>query len=248
VGLCDDPSGARFLVINGINGRVHYAEISEATDAAITTGAIVCLGADAGKARTVDQTVANIAEANGALTAPHFIAHPIPLPDPNTSKPTCGVWKPCDGWPDWSWSIPVGHVANGTALDRTRDGAQVDLLSPVPLKRLKTARAQTWLDRELVADSVTPIRSREFESLDRLADIGRGVLLHEMLGAGQNLHFGAGELGLKALPLAVSKTGILIENGHCDGGHQSLWNLRLCRNFVKGTRDHAQAPRSAPIL
>jgi hypothetical protein len=64
--------------------------------------------------------------------------------------------------PDGSWTIPANHEANGAAFNRTRDTARIDLLSPVPVERLRTARAQTWLDRELVADVSTPASEKGF--------------------------------------------------------------------------------------
>lgn len=161
-GLCDDGSGVHFLVIDGVDGRVHYAEIPEGMDAAITTGAIVRLGADAGKARRVDQTVADIAKANGGTYSPalHRAADPTAQPEYieahvrrlEAMRRVAGmVERHADG----SWTIPASHASNGAAFDRGRNAARVDLLSPVPVERLRTARAETWLDHELMAGAPT---------------------------------------------------------------------------------------------
>jgi type IV secretory pathway VirD2 relaxase len=168
-GLCDDRVGAHFVVIDGTDGRVHYVEISESTDAAIATGAIVRLGIDAGKTRRVDQTIAGIARTNGGTYSPtlHRASDPTARPEYVEShvrrlEAMRRVTGSVERHPDGSWAIPDNHEANGAAFDRTRDPARVHLLSPVPVERLRTARAQTWLDRELVADAPTPVSEKGF--------------------------------------------------------------------------------------
>lgn len=177
-GLCDHRSGSHFLVLDGTDGRVHYAEISEATDAAITAGAIVRLGTGTGETRKVDQTIAEISKANGGIYSPtlHRTSDPTARPEyveahvrrlEAMRRVAGSVERNSDG----SWTIPASHEANGLAFDRTRDPTHADLLSPVPVQRLHTARAQTWLDRELVADAPTPMSEKGFghEVRQRLA-------------------------------------------------------------------------------
>ena len=51
---------------------------------------------------------------------------------------------------------------------------------------------------------------RHVELLNRITDFGRGILLHKVPGAAQDVNFGAWKLDLKAVPLTVPKTRIVV--------------------------------------
>lgn len=168
-GLSDERNGMHYLVIDGTEGRVHYAIVPEATDAAITSGAIVRLVPQNTGGREVDRTVEAIARANGGTYSPdlHRAHDPTARPEyveahVRRLEAMRRLGQLVERHPDGTWSVPDNHAANGAAFDQTREGLRVEVLSPVSLDRLRTARALTWLDRELIADAPTTLAESGF--------------------------------------------------------------------------------------
>src|SRR3546814_6647607 len=67
--------------------------------------------------------------------------------------------------PDGSWVIPPNHLDKVKAFEarQLRDRpVTIETLSAVSLDKLPAAEAATWLDRELVTDSPTPLRDAGF--------------------------------------------------------------------------------------
>jgi hypothetical protein len=63
---------------------------------------------------------------------------------------------------DGNWTIRPGHAERGTKFDQERAQGRVELLSPVPPDQLRTVRARSWLDQELLADAPTPLQDSGF--------------------------------------------------------------------------------------
>jgi hypothetical protein len=167
-GIANEDRDGHFVVLDGLDGRAHYAEIPEATDPGIARGAVVAFGSADPKPRKVDMTVADIAAANNGRYSPTL--HQRFDPNASAAYVTAHVRRLeamrrqadlVERHTDGSWMIPSGHVDRGMAFDRTqgRYSGNISLLSPVPVQLLAHAQARTWLDHELIADQ--PARSRD---------------------------------------------------------------------------------------
>src|SRR5579883_2349288 len=160
-GLADEQGDQRYLVIDGIDGRSHYADIGEA-EGNFPVGSIVRLSNRSTEPRRVDRTVAEIAAANESRYSINIhLQH-----DPTASEAfaathvrrleairctTGAVERERDG----TWTIPPDH------LDRVRDYERrlaqahplaIDTLSTVPIERQIGTEGATWLDRQLTRE------------------------------------------------------------------------------------------------
>jgi type IV secretory pathway VirD2 relaxase len=175
-GLADEVQDRHYVVIDGLDGRSHYAEIGkgEATEP-LPAGAIVRISPRPAAAGETDQRIAVIANAHGGrysadihlaaeegASASFAQTHVRRLEAIRRS--VAGVERAEDG----SWLIPPDFLElarryeSRLARDRPVD---VELLSAVPLERLPLQDGATWLDRELAAN----------EQLPRDAGFGREV-------------------------------------------------------------------------
>jgi hypothetical protein len=167
--LSDTGEGRHYLLVDGLDGRLHYAEVPENSDGAVMAGAIVRLGGAETQQREVDRTVAAIAERHGGTysAALHQAYDPQARPEFITAhvrrleamRRMAGL---NERKPDGSWTIAKDHAERGAQFDADRAGAKVELLSPAPLDDLAKRRARTWLDQELVADNPTPAHDGGF--------------------------------------------------------------------------------------
>src|SRR3569833_1998258 len=167
-GLSDARDDTHFLVVDGVDGKVHYADVPAALDSAVAPGAIVRLGAGVAAERQVDRTVADIAARHGTYSTTLHHAH-----DPKASPEFVAahvrrleamrrVAGLPERKPDGSWVIAKDHAGRGAAFDAQRAGVRVELLSPVSLDDLVARRARTWLDQELLAQAPTPLSDAGF--------------------------------------------------------------------------------------
>lgn len=161
-GLADEMGERRYLVIDGIDGRTHYADIGEA-EGRFPLGSVLSLTGVSTEPRQADRTVAEIAAVHdGRYTIDHHLLH-----DPTASeafaqthvrrleairRATGGVERLADG----TWQIGPDH------LDRVRDYEErrararpliIDTLSMVPIERQAGLDGATWLDRQLVHET-----------------------------------------------------------------------------------------------
>lgn len=167
--LSDNGEGRHYLLVDSLDGRLHYAEVPETADGAVAPGAIVRLGGVPKQQREVDRTVAAVAERNaGSYSADlHHAYDPQARPEFITAhvrrleamRRVAGL---TERKPDGSWRIAKDHAERGAKFDADRAGSKVEVLSPVPLENLAKRRARTWLDQELVADSPTPAHDGGF--------------------------------------------------------------------------------------
>ena len=160
-GLAGEDGDWRYLVIDGIDGRSHYADIGEA-EGSFPVGSVVRLSNRSTEPRQVDRTVAEIAAANGGqYSIDIHLRH-----DPTASeafaathvrrleairRATGAVERERDG----TWTIAPDH------LDRVRDYEQrlaqarpvaIETLSTLPIERQIGAEGATWLDRQLIRE------------------------------------------------------------------------------------------------
>jgi type IV secretory pathway VirD2 relaxase len=197
-GLADELRDRHYLIVDGTDGRSHFIDIGfgGATEP-LPEGAIVRIAPGTAEARDADRKVSEIAGANGGrYSADLHLAH-----DP-TATPAfaeahvrrleamrrggAAVERQADG----SWTIGKDHLAVAAAYEarRLRDRpVEVELVSALPLERLRTAEGATWLDRQLISDDPEPLREAGFGREVRSALAMRRVWLVEQgLGAEQD--------------------------------------------------------------
>ena len=162
----DELTGRLHLVVDGADGRVHYAEMAEAAGEDIGVGSIVEVGRAEAPARPADLSIAELARENGGLYEPavHLRAarDTMRLPDGNydgyveahvrrlEALRRAGIVKRLDAE---RWRIPADFEDRARDDDARRSKQLgVRMLSPVDLDAQVTANAATWLDRELVGE------------------------------------------------------------------------------------------------
>jgi type IV secretory pathway VirD2 relaxase len=182
-GLADELNDRHYFIVDGVDGRNHYVDIGkgEGTDP-IAQDAVIHIEPKRAEARTVDRTVAEIAEANGGRYSVDIHLRNDPFASETFAEThvrrleairrvTKGVERQADG----TWVIAPDHLEVAAAYERqqARDAPViVQTLSSVPVDRQIGADAATWLDRELTSASPVPLRDSGFgrdvrDALDR---------------------------------------------------------------------------------
>lgn len=164
-GLAGDGLGDKaYMIIDGIDARLHYVEVSTTRISDETRiGAIVSVGREP-SARSVDKTIAAYAARNGGLYEPqthaeiarastripggdaegHVEAHVRRL----EALRRVGIAERLDAD---HWLVPRDYLERAAAYDqRAGRSLVVEVHSAVALERQITAEAATWLDRQLV--------------------------------------------------------------------------------------------------
>ncbi|HMO74384.1 MAG TPA: relaxase/mobilization nuclease RlxS [Sphingopyxis sp.] len=183
-GLADEHNDRHYLLVDGIDGRTHYAEIGKGEKVdPIPKDAIVQIAPRSGGVRKVDRTIAEVAAANdGRYTVDAHLKH-----DPTAREAFAEthvrrleamrkVMRSVEREPDGSWIITPDHLDKVEKFEgrQIRDRpVTVETLSAVPLDKLPTVEAATWLDRELVADTPAPVRDAGFGREVRTAQAAR---------------------------------------------------------------------------
>lgn len=210
-GLSDELADRHFLIVDGVDGRVHHLDIgSGAAVEALPEGAIVRVLPRETGPRVSDQLVAEIAEANGGRYSVD-----IHLKHDPTARPEFGeshirrlealrrAGAKVERLEDGTWRIEADHLAEAAAYERRRARSApvgVELLSPVPLKDLAQRDGATWLDQELAGDSPEPLRDSGFGREVRSAIVlRRRWLLAQGLGHETDGHFAIKPGGLAVL-------------------------------------------------
>ena len=171
-GLSDELNDRHYLIVDGTDGRTHYAEVGELADPGdYEPGAIVAVESKPVEPRRADRTIAEIAEQSGGLysEALHRAA------DPRASSEyvrahvrrleamrRAGV---AERFADGSWTIPESFLYKARAYEernRMRQPARLVLLSSFSLDQMAETEGATWLDRQLVADRPDTLRAGGF--------------------------------------------------------------------------------------
>ncbi len=167
-GLAGDEMDERvYLVIDGVDGRVHHVEFPDGSHLKdIGRDIIVEVGPAASGPRAADRNIALNTGENDGIYRPSRHLERIrqqferELKDPESfvrshvrrleALRRAGHVERID---DDHWKIPADILERGQAYDRTRggDGPRIKILSSEKLERQIGTEAATWLDRELTA-------------------------------------------------------------------------------------------------
>ena len=172
-GLADELSDRHYLVVDAVDGRVHYIEIgnAEATEP-IPESSIVAVTPKQATVRAVDRIIAAIADAHGGrYSADLHLKY-----DPTATeafvethvrrleamrRAGIGGEREADG----IWTIAPDHLDRVLRYERMqlrKAPVQVELLSTFKLDRQTTAEGATWLDHELVDGDPAALRDSGF--------------------------------------------------------------------------------------
>lgn len=171
-GLSDELNDRHYLIVDGIDGRTHYAEVGELADPGdYAPGAIVAVEGKATEPRRADRTIADIADQSGGLysetrhsaidpraSAEYVRAHVRRL----EAMRRAGF---AERFADGSWAIPEYFLDKARAYEecnRMRQPARLVLMSSFSLDQMGETAGATWLDRQLVAERPEPLRASGF--------------------------------------------------------------------------------------
>lgn len=172
-GLADELSDRHYLVVDAVDGRIHYIEIGNA-DATEPTpeGSIVAVTPKRATVNTVDRTIAAIADAHGGrYSSDLHLKHDLTATDEFVEthvrrleamrRAGIGVEREADG----TWAVAPDHldrVLRYERLQASKAPVHVELLSTMKLDRQTSADGATWLDHELVGGDPAALRDSGF--------------------------------------------------------------------------------------
>jgi type IV secretory pathway VirD2 relaxase len=196
-GLSDELHDRHYLIVDGVDGRSHYADIGKGQAVQpLAEGSIVRMSPRTASVRQVDRTIAEVAAVNGGrydvdAHLRHDARASLAFAETHVRRLEAmrRLTRSVERAPDGSWTISPDHLERAAAFEarQRRDRpVMVETLSPVPLDRLPRAEAATWLDREFVADAAEPVRDSGFGREVRAAQaVRRQWLLAEGLAESQ---------------------------------------------------------------
>ena len=192
-GFSDEHRDRHYLIVDGVDGRVHYLDIGRGDQTEPTPEhSIVRIAPRNATVRDVDRTVVDVAEVNGgrysidahlrhdaSATQGFAEAHVRRLDAMRRAGST--IERMADG----SWTIGADHLDQAAAHEARglRDRpVEIETVSTLPIAGLETVDAATWLDRELNTTAPLPIRDAGFGREVRAAlDARRQWLIEQEL-------------------------------------------------------------------
>jgi type IV secretory pathway VirD2 relaxase len=172
-GLTDEYRDRHYLIVDGVDGQVHYVDIGKGDAVApIPENAIVEITSRSAGVRESDHTIVAVAAANqGRYDIDAHLAH-----DPSASerfaeshvrrldamrRARADIEREADG----SWTISPDHLERVAAYEAklVKDRPViVNTLSSLSLDAQCQFNGATWLDQELVSDAQTPVYNAGF--------------------------------------------------------------------------------------
>jgi len=171
-GLSDELTDRHYLIVDGTDGRTHYAEVGELADPGdYEPGAIVAVEGKAAEPGRADRTIAEIAEQSGGLYSETL--HRAADPRASGEYVRAHVRRLeamrragfAERFADGSWAIPEDFLDKARAYEernRMRQPARLVLMSNFSLDQMGETQGATWLDRQLVAERPEPLRAGGF--------------------------------------------------------------------------------------
>lgn len=204
-GFSDEHRDRHYVMIDGVDGRVHYVDIGRSDSApSVPEGATVRIDPRVAFVTQVDHTIDAVARANdGRYSIDAHLRH-----DPQASEAFAATHvrrleamrragASVERHDDGGWAISESHIAEADAFeqrDLRRRPVTIQLLSRSPVTELANADASTWLDRELSDGNPTAVRDVGFGREARAAMAARRQwLIEQNLGVVE-----AGVLRLRA--------------------------------------------------
>ncbi|MBR0803420.1 relaxase/mobilization nuclease and DUF3363 domain-containing protein [Bradyrhizobium japonicum] len=173
-GFADELTERRYVVIDGLDGRTHYAELGAlgANDEPPVRNTILELRSRAPEPRAIDRTIAEIAARHGGVYGDRLHREF----DPQASGEFVGahvrrleamrregmVSRLADG--SW-WSVGKDYLDRALRyekLQQSRNPVRVAVLSWQRLEDLPLALGATWLDRKLIGKEPDELASTGF--------------------------------------------------------------------------------------
>lgn len=159
-GLAEEMRDRHYLILDGVDGRVHYLDIGHGgATPPLPEAAIVKVTARSVEPREADRTIAAVAAAHGGRYSLDIHLHHDPAANTAFVEPHIRrleairrVTGGAERRPDGSWIIAADHLDRVAAFERLQSRqspVRIETLSPWPLERLPEAEGATWLDREL---------------------------------------------------------------------------------------------------
>jgi type IV secretory pathway VirD2 relaxase len=172
-GLADELSDRHYLVVDTVDGRIHYIDIGNA-DATEPTpeGSIVAITPKHAIIKAVDRTIGTIAEAHGGrYSADLHLKHDLTATEAFVETHVrrleamrrAGIGVEREG--DSIWTIAPDHLDRALRYERMqvrKAPVQVELLSTLKLDHQTNADGATWLDHELVDGDPAALRESGF--------------------------------------------------------------------------------------
>jgi len=171
-GLSDELHDRHYLIVDGTDGRTHYAEVGELADPGdYAPGAIVAVEGKATEPRRADRTIAEVANQSGGLYSEAL--HRAVDPRASTEYVRAHVRRLeairragfAERFADGSWAIPDDFLDKARAYEdrnQMRQPARLVLMSSLGLDQMGETEGATWLDRQLVAERPEPLRAGGF--------------------------------------------------------------------------------------
>ncbi|PXA86515.1 conjugal transfer protein TraI [Nostoc sp. 3335mG] len=189
-GLADEHHDRHYLLVDGIDGQVHYVPIGLGDAVApIAEGSVVRITQTSVAVRETDRTIDRVARANSGIYS--IDAHLRRDPQASERFAETHVRRLeamrhrgdlVERLPDGRWRIAEDHLARVEEYERRirRDRpVEVAVVSPRPVERLIGTEAATWIDRRLVGELIEPARDAGFGHDVRNAEARRRQWLIE---------------------------------------------------------------------
>src|SRR5581483_1557176 len=161
-GFSDELSERRYVVLDGIDGRTHYAETGalSGNEEPPVRGSIVELRSRTTEPREIDLTIAKIAESQRGIYSDRL--HQQFDPQASGAFVASHVRRlealqregMVERLPDGRWNVGedyLGRALRYETMHRSRNPVRVTVLSWQRLEDLPQALGATWLDRQLLA-------------------------------------------------------------------------------------------------
>lgn len=174
-GVDDELKGSAYLVVDGVDGHVHYLRVGNFDAVAdIPEGGVVAVGR--AQSRQSDRTISRLAAAIDGIYDPE--RHRLELARANAPDPEALVeahvrrlealrrgGRIVERLPDGRWNVREDYLDRARAYDAKRRAAlelEIRTLSRLPPERQVVASGATWLDRELVNREKTELAETGF--------------------------------------------------------------------------------------
>jgi type IV secretory pathway VirD2 relaxase len=179
----DEMSDRIHIVVDGLDGRVHYAEMQEREAEGVKVGSIVEVGRAVARPRESDSNIAELARTAGGTYQPaihlSIVNEMQHVPGGDRAEYVRahvrrlealrrgGIVERIDAQ---TWSIPNDYLARARAYDTQRaKQLGVRVLSSIDIEAQVTANGATWLDKEIISSHRTPMWDSGFGSEARQA-------------------------------------------------------------------------------